>query len=163
MIKKHFYNTLEQDLKSLIRQVLLVKIMFVIAVIFMSVIKLIFIDTNQTVDALYNEDRTVISVFIYCLIETIFFFFILQNMCRFVFGDIYISAVIVTILFSLTHLLNSVANSLFTLGLGYIFCVLFEYFRIRFGNIISIIINLSYHFAWNLFAIFLFPKLIDGL
>ncbi|WP_371826098.1 type II CAAX prenyl endopeptidase Rce1 family protein [Photobacterium sp. GJ3] len=99
----------------------------------------------------------------YCMFETILFFFILQNMCRFILRDIYVSAFIVTILFSSMHLLNSVTNAVFTLGLGYIFCILYEYFRIRFGSMISIIINFAYHFLWNMFAIFTFPVLIDGL
>lgn len=83
------------------------------------------------------------------VIETIIFQVIIQNISRKITSSLFLSVLIASFLFSLTHLTNNIANAVNALGLGVAFAVTYEYFRVKYGHCWATLVTILLHAFWN--------------
>jgi hypothetical protein len=97
------------------------------------------------------------------VLETIIFQVMIQNIARKITSSLCLSVLIVSLLFSLTHLTNNIANAVNALGLGIAFATTYEYFRIRQGHWRALAVTVFIHAFWNASLSYsLYPEKLMG-
>ena len=104
----------------------------------------------DSTEPIENIDNYLIAVLLIApLFETLIFQFAIQNTLRYLSGNLAASIMLTTVLFSSMHLVNSYENAINTMAVGLAFGLTFEYIRLRFGNVCSILSVSIIHFFWN--------------
>ncbi len=148
-VQDGFYRVLSSRKRKFIPIALGTKVAWVVVIFLLSLISY-YIEGGQLESTRELEKVNYLKLAIIApLIETIIFFFLISNVMRLFGASPFCIVGFASLFFGVAHILNSNLNGLHAIGSGIFYALSYEYFRIRYGHMVSFIFVFSVHAIWN--------------